>query len=258
MPDSCELGVASVTPAGNSDGTEEGSLTIGQPGWIVWLEQLTVVDGGEFVDGVRLTVPSVPVGSPLTVFVGLDTGDGDPGSLDIRTLALREVTSTGEPIDLDLPDALIGPEGATYYVGAQFYDETPGWNRPISIDRTKPQGRAWVAYDLVEEIDLAEISDTAEFFGPLGSIIADGNYLLEALVFDGTRTNDLDGDGIPDNCTGSACTGDTNRDGLIDGVDLTELLGAWGTDDSLFDFDGNGIVDGGDLTTLLGNWGPCR
>ena len=70
--------------------------------------------------------------------------------------------------------------------------------------------------------------------------------------------NDADGDGIPDDCTGGGCTGDSNGDDRIDGADLTELLGAWGSDDPDFDLDGNGLVDGGDLTLLLGNWGQCR
>ena len=265
VPDSCELGPADIVAVGNNDGIEDGSLTIGQPGWILWMETLTVGAGEQYIDGLRLTVPSVPVGSPLSVFVGVPAdggdiggGDGTPGALEILVSGERMVTSTGEPIDLDLPDTFIGPVGTTYYVGAQFYDETPGWNRPISIDRTDVLGLAWVAYDLTEVIDPADISGTAEVFAPLGDIITDGNYLLDALVFDGTRANDADGDGVPDDCTGGGCTGDVDGDELIDGVDLTALLGAWGTDDPTYDFDGNGTVDGGDLTILLGNWGPCR
>ena len=46
---------------------------------------------------------------------------------------------------------------------------------------------------------------------------------------------------------------DLNRDGLVDGADLSILLGEWGTGGEA-DFDGNGIVDGADLTTMLGAW----
>ena len=46
---------------------------------------------------------------------------------------------------------------------------------------------------------------------------------------------------------------DLNRDGRVDGADLSMLLGAWGTAGDA-DFDGNGIVDGADLTTMLGAW----
>ena len=265
VPDSCELGAADIIAVGNNDGTEEGSLTIGQPGWILWMEGLTVEAGGQYLDGVRLTIPSVPVGSDINLFLGVPVdggdiggGDGTPGELDILSIGDRLVTSVGEPIDIDLPDTFIGTVGTTYYIGAQFYDETPGWNRPISLDRTDVRGLAWLAYDLVDEIDPEDISGTAEVFTKLGELIADANYLLDALVFDGTRDNDADGDGIPDDCTGGGCTGDSNGDDRIDGADLTELLGAWGSDDPDFDLDGNGLVDGGDLTLLLGNWGQCR
>ena len=53
------------------------------------------------------------------------------------------------------------------------------------------------------------------------------------------------------------CPADVNGDGVVDGADLTQLLGAWGTDDARYDLDGSGQVDGGDLTILLGAWGLC-
>jgi hypothetical protein len=48
--------------------------------------------------------------------------------------------------------------------------------------------------------------------------------------------------------------GDLNGDGAVSGIDLTLLLGAWGTSGSA-DLDGDGIIGGGDLTILLSNWG---
>jgi hypothetical protein len=54
------------------------------------------------------------------------------------------------------------------------------------------------------------------------------------------------------------CDGDLNRDGIVDGVDLAELLGSWGQSDVPADIDGSGEVDGADLATILGNWGFCQ
>jgi hypothetical protein len=51
------------------------------------------------------------------------------------------------------------------------------------------------------------------------------------------------------------CPGDFNGDGVVDGADLTILLGDWGG--SAADLNGDGLVDGADLTILLGNWGDC-
>lgn len=48
--------------------------------------------------------------------------------------------------------------------------------------------------------------------------------------------------------------GDLNLDGLVDGNDLTIVLGAWGTPDA--DLNDDGITDGGDITIVLGNWKP--
>ena len=50
-------------------------------------------------------------------------------------------------------------------------------------------------------------------------------------------------------------TGDINGDGRVDGLDLSVLLGAWGTDNPLADIIRDGQVDGADLSALLGNWG---
>ena len=55
---------------------------------------------------------------------------------------------------------------------------------------------------------------------------------------------------------GSPCCGDINGDGIVDGSDLTTLLGQWG-DEGEGDLDGDGSIDGMDLTILLGCWGAC-
>jgi hypothetical protein len=50
--------------------------------------------------------------------------------------------------------------------------------------------------------------------------------------------------------------GDLDRNGLVDGADLTLLLAEWGTAGvaTSADLDFNGLVDGADLTLLLGKW----
>ena len=57
------------------------------------------------------------------------------------------------------------------------------------------------------------------------------------------------------------CPGDISGNGAIDGVDITVLLGVWGTDGTGGEFDADitndGIVNGADLTVVLGGWGAC-
>ena len=51
----------------------------------------------------------------------------------------------------------------------------------------------------------------------------------------------------------SADPADLDGDGIIDGLDLSILLGSW-SKPGVTDLDRNGITDGGDLNILLGSW----
>ena len=55
----------------------------------------------------------------------------------------------------------------------------------------------------------------------------------------------------------AACLGDLDLDGLVDGTDLTVLLGSWNEQDEVLDLDDDGIIDGKDLAILLSRWGSC-
>ena len=57
-----------------------------------------------------------------------------------------------------------------------------------------------------------------------------------------------------DSCA-TGCLADLNGDLVIDGSDLTIMLGDWGGSGG--DLNGSGITDGADLTILLGYWGDC-
>lgn len=47
---------------------------------------------------------------------------------------------------------------------------------------------------------------------------------------------------------------DLNADGTVDGVDLAQVLGAWGSASPDQDLNDDGIVDGADLAVILGGW----
>ena len=57
--------------------------------------------------------------------------------------------------------------------------------------------------------------------------------------------------------TGPPCDADVNDDDVVDGSDLSLILGYWGSSSELHDLDGNGLVDGADLALVLGEWGDC-
>lgn len=71
---------------------------------------------------------------------------------------------------------------------------------------------------------------------------------------------DSNANGVPDICEVDPCPADIIQDNAVDGVDLSALLGSWGTDGGDYpraDIDRDGIVAGTDLAALLGAWGAC-
>jgi hypothetical protein len=75
---------------------------------------------------------------------------------------------------------------------------------------------------------------------------------------------DANANNIPDCCefgpTCLPCAGDVTGNGVVDGVDLAAMLGAWGTagqGEFETDVNSDGLVDGADLAILLGGWGRC-
>lgn len=54
------------------------------------------------------------------------------------------------------------------------------------------------------------------------------------------------------------CPADLNEDQVVDGNDLSVILGAWGScTGCVADINDDGLVDGNDLSIVLGAWGTC-
>ena len=66
-------------------------------------------------------------------------------------------------------------------------------------------------------------------------------------------TLDANGNFELDSCEAHAAA-DINRDGLVDGLDLTALLSAWGSANADADVNNDGVVDGLDMTIVLSAW----
>ncbi len=69
-------------------------------------------------------------------------------------------------------------------------------------------------------------------------------------------SEDLDGDGIPDECQGG-CPADITGDEVVDVLDLLGILSAWGQSSVPEDVNGDGIVNMLDLLDVCSAWGPC-
>jgi len=90
-----------------------------------------------------------------------------------------------------------------------------------------------------------------------GDGVVDYGQILRGELVDGNE------DGVPDCCESgigcAVCDGDVVEDGVVNGVDLAAILGAWGTSGGPLEADVNddGIVDAVDLAIVLGGWGDC-
>jgi len=60
----------------------------------------------------------------------------------------------------------------------------------------------------------------------------------------------------PIDCGGEPCPADINGDGVVDVLDLLEVLSGWGGSGPA-DVNGDGVVDVLDLLEVLAAWGPC-
>ena len=75
---------------------------------------------------------------------------------------------------------------------------------------------------------------------------------------------DANANSVPDCCESGGscapCAGDITGNGVVDGIDLAAVLGAWGSagkGEFAADVTGDGQVDGADLAVVLSGWGPC-
>lgn len=93
-------------------------------------------------------------------------------------------------------------------------------------------------------------------FAGLSGIDCNENGESDACDLFAEASEDLNGDGIPDECE---CPWDLDGDGSTQQFDLGTLLAAWGTNQSgPPDFDGDKVVAVPDLLALLAHWGSCQ
>ena len=89
------------------------------------------------------------------------------------------------------------------------------------------------------------------------------DVLIESSVVCNNEPDEIVGDYVDggDNDVCDGCFGDLTGDGVIDGADLSVLLGYWGPCGlgpcEAADLTGDGQIDGADLSVLLGGWGGC-
>ena len=119
-----------------------------------------------------------------------------------------------------------------------------------------------------------DVTGEVRTLAELDALAAAGTVVTYTLVPNGTgaRVLDRDGDGFRDGDERAACSDPANpgstpnstcrydlagANGMIDGQDLSVLLGNWGGTGA-GDLNCDGLVGGADLAIMLGAWGVCQ
>ena len=212
----------------------DGSRLMSQP-YIVGLEPEWIdlpaaidIDGRAFMD-VNPVDGSIWIASQdMDVITRLVADSDDPNAFQMSTFQ----PSPGAPFqgvsfdDLGVLHATIGDEVLTY-----SFDE------------------ASASLEMVESLFSGTYSP-----GPF-KVLKSRHGMLEQVASLAEDAPFLDYDPLQN----PPCMIDLNLDGVVDGIDLATLLGAWGQVtawSTALDSD-SPEVDGADLATLLGAWGPC-
>ena len=174
----------------------------------------------------------------------------DPGPGVGGAVALQFADATF--VQCDFTDNRSAAEGGAIYLaihaGAVFEDCRIHDNQSVDpgggISSDSLQGDAC---SLVSTIVCANVPDQIA-----GDMLVDESSCLSELCID------ADEDDVPEDCdTASPCPADINADRVVDGIDLSHILGSWATADEAADINGDGNVDGADLNHVLAAWGVC-
>ena len=141
------------------------------------------------------------------------------------------------------------------------YPNNPNTNRRFVIMNFGPCVGSHGIRPAWDDYELSELGPTIIGIGLEWSADCNADGIVDYGQILSGQLIDANGDGIPDICEVDPCPGDISGNGAVDGVDLTLLLGVWGTDGIGGEFDADitndGIVGGADLTVLFSGWGPC-
>ena len=238
------VGLACGSAAGGQQTVQIDSWTALQPAFIV----------GDFVPGeragVRLTSPCD--GAIVAVQVGWTTADG---STDVSVeRAIRIYDGSTFPTPGPLLTSLVNPQLTAPAIN-QFQlpaglPVSEGQRFLVALEFDNPTDVAGGSGSVYRDFSGCTASSNALFAIPGGwlnfCLFISGDLVIRAVV----------------DC--QDCAADLNGDGVVDGIDLGQLLANWsipagapgcvGVSPCAADINGDGVVDGIDLGIVLANW----
>ena len=86
------------------------------------------------------------------------------------------------------------------------------------------------------------------------SLDCNTNGILDECDIADETSEDINGDGVPDECQ---CLADIDGSGAVAIDDILAVSGYWGSSNPVADLNGDGIVAIQDLLIVISEWGPC-
>jgi len=179
------------------------------------------------------------------------------GRLDVVWNDTRNDTNPSNPTYSELYYAFSTDAGETW---SESIVVSPPFNHFLGYPQ---QNKLGDYYDMVSDVVGANVAYAATFNGEediyflrIGDYDCNGNEVADTEDIASGTSNDVNGNGIPDECE---CLGDLDGDWDIDLTDLAQLLSNYGTTEGASyedgDLDGDGDVDLTDLAALLSAYG---
>lgn len=242
---------ASAAPGETPEVLHRWDLSV-DPGWEMAGEWAFGVPTGEGGDSFGLPDPTSGATGSNVLGINLE-GDfsielGGPWYLTSPEFDCREVTGTTlhfmRWLNMDWQPYVI----STIEVSNDGETWTQIW---INDEWVEVAEDAWSAH----EFDISAVADGHE------SVKVRWSYTINAgaWAYSGWNLDDIEITGV--NGSIDECPADMDGDLMVQGADLTILLGQWGdcfdSTDCSADLNGDGYVNGADLTLMLGAWGSC-
>lgn len=206
IPDECQFGKPTMPILYNlDDGTRESQISISPAvSDIAWLNQFSVVRGGEFISEIQFVWGETYPGMPAKIGLWSDpNGDGDPSDAQVLQLVNAETQNVNEMIwnKVPIPPTYIGPPDTSFFVGI-YFDNIHG-TPIIAVDADNSVNRSWLLVDPdPNPIDLNNlVGNPSVYLFPFGGL----NFFVRAVGSEGIMSNDCDADGILDQCDQDDC-----------------------------------------------------
>jgi hypothetical protein len=229
IPDECQLGMDSILAY--DDGTAE--VGVRSDGiHMAWLNGFTVDGAAGVIDAFDVMWIFSPPNATVHMYIWSDPdGDGDPTDAQVLWSGTTNIDEQDVIKRYNVPDLDLGPSGTRFFVGFIMPVTSNDFPGAMDTSGSAALGRSWIIGSNTPIIP-NDLSNGAIEFEPIEDALFPGNWIIRAKML--AVGGDCNGNGIPDACD--------IADGILDDIDGNGIA------DDCEDCNGNGIPDGLDIT----------